>query len=100
MVSWAFSLAAGGLFPALVLGVWWKRANSAGAVAGMIAGFGSASTICWRPATARRLRDMWSGLSTATAEQLAKFEELKAAFAAAAPDAQAAAWTALDKHAS
>ena len=39
MVSWAFSLAAGGLFPALVLGVWWKRANSAGAVAGMIAGF-------------------------------------------------------------
>jgi cation/acetate symporter len=40
MVSWAFSLAAGGLFPALVLGVWWKRANAAGAVAGMIAGFG------------------------------------------------------------
>ena len=40
MVSWAFSLAAAGLFPALVLGVWWKRANSAGAVAGMIAGFG------------------------------------------------------------
>lgn len=40
MVSWAFSLAAGGLFPALVLGVWWKRANTAGAVAGMIAGFG------------------------------------------------------------
>ena len=30
----------GGLFPALVLGVWWKRATTAaGAVAGMIAGF-------------------------------------------------------------
>jgi cation/acetate symporter len=40
MVAWAFSLAASGLFPALVLGVWWKRANTAGAVAGMIAGFG------------------------------------------------------------
>jgi cation/acetate symporter len=40
MVSWAFSLAAGGLFPALVLGIWWKRTNSTGAVAGMIAGFG------------------------------------------------------------
>ena len=40
MVSWAFSLAAAGLFPALVLGVWWKRANAPGAVAGMIAGFG------------------------------------------------------------
>ena len=39
MVAWAFSLAAGGLFPALVLGVWWKRTTSQGAVAGMIAGF-------------------------------------------------------------
>jgi cation/acetate symporter len=39
MVSWAFSLAAGGLFPALVLGVWWKRATSAGAIVGMLAGF-------------------------------------------------------------
>jgi cation/acetate symporter len=40
MVSWAFSLAAAGLFPALVMGIWWKRANSPGAVAGIIAGFG------------------------------------------------------------
>ncbi len=39
MVAWAFSLAAAGLFPALVLGIWWKRANGAGAVAGIIAGF-------------------------------------------------------------
>ncbi|MDX6752212.1 sodium:solute symporter family protein [Geminicoccaceae bacterium 1502E] len=39
-VSWAFSLAAAGLFPVLVLGVWWKRANTPGALAGMIAGFG------------------------------------------------------------
>jgi cation/acetate symporter len=100
MVSWAFSLAAAGLFPALVLGVWWKRANSTGAIAGMIGGFG----ICLYYLLGTRYGavgfvEMWSGLSTATAEQLAKFEELKAAFAAAAPDAQAAAWTALDKHA-
>jgi cation/acetate symporter len=40
MVAWAFSLAAGGLFPALVLGIWWKRTSSAGAVAGMAVGFG------------------------------------------------------------
>jgi cation/acetate symporter len=40
MVAWAFSLAAAGLFAPLVLGIWWKRANMAGAVAGMIAGFG------------------------------------------------------------
>ena len=40
MVAWAFSLAAGGLFPALVLGIWWKRTNTPGAVCGIIAGFG------------------------------------------------------------
>jgi cation/acetate symporter len=38
-VSWAFSVAASGLFAALVLGVWWKRCTAAGAIAGMIAGF-------------------------------------------------------------
>ena len=38
-VSWAFSVAASGLFAALVLGVWWKRTTAAGAIAGMIAGF-------------------------------------------------------------
>ena len=40
MVGWAFSLAMAGNFPALVMGVWWKRTTAAGAVAGMIAGFG------------------------------------------------------------
>ena len=40
MVAWAFSLAAAGIFPALVLGIWWKRANSVGCVVGMIVGFG------------------------------------------------------------
>ncbi len=39
MVAWAFSIAASGLFPALVLGVWWKRATTEGAVAGMVVGF-------------------------------------------------------------
>ena len=40
MVGWAFSLAMAGNFPALVMGVWWKRATATGAVCGMIAGFG------------------------------------------------------------
>lgn len=40
MVAWAFSLAAASFFPVLVLGIWWKRANRPGAVAGMLAGFG------------------------------------------------------------
>ncbi|MCY3727345.1 MAG: cation acetate symporter [Rhodobacteraceae bacterium] len=38
-VAWAFDFAASGLFFPLVLGVWWKRANRAGAIAGMICGF-------------------------------------------------------------
>ena len=40
LVAWAFSLAAAGNFPALVLGIWWKRTNPQGAIAGMLAGFG------------------------------------------------------------
>lgn len=42
MVSAACSLAASTLFPALVLGVFWKRANHQGAIAGMLTGF----TVC------------------------------------------------------
>jgi cation/acetate symporter len=40
LVAWAFSLAAASFFPALVMGIWWKRANRAGAVWGMIVGLG------------------------------------------------------------
>jgi cation/acetate symporter len=39
LVGAAFSLAASALFPALALGVFWKRANQEGAIAGMITGF-------------------------------------------------------------
>jgi len=38
-VAWAFCFANSGLFFPLVLGVWWKRANRAGAIAGMVGGF-------------------------------------------------------------
>jgi len=38
-VAWAFCFAMSGLFFPLVLGVWWKRANRAGAIAGMAVGF-------------------------------------------------------------
>ncbi len=38
LVGAAFSLAASSLFPALVLGVFWKRTTQRGVVAGMIAG--------------------------------------------------------------
>ncbi len=37
-VAWAFDFAMSGLFFPLVLGVWWKRANRQGAIAGMFFG--------------------------------------------------------------
>lgn len=40
LVGAAFSLAASAFFPALVLGVFWKRANQSGAIVGMLAGLG------------------------------------------------------------
>ncbi len=42
-VAWAFCFACSGLFFPLVLGVWWKRANRPGALAGMILGFAAGS---------------------------------------------------------
>lgn len=40
LVGAAFSLAASTLFPALVMGIFWKRANRHGAIAGILTGFG------------------------------------------------------------
>lgn len=41
LVGAAFSLAASAFFPALVLGVFWKRANKIAAICGMLAGLGT-----------------------------------------------------------
>jgi cation/acetate symporter len=43
-VIWAFDFAMSGLFFPLVLGVWWKRANAQGAVAGMLLGLAAGSS--------------------------------------------------------
>jgi len=37
-VAWAFSFAASSLFPALVLGIWWKRTTTPAAILGMATG--------------------------------------------------------------
>ena len=37
-VAWAFDFAMSGLFFPLVLGIWWKRANREGAIAGILGG--------------------------------------------------------------
>ncbi|WP_028783647.1 sodium:solute symporter family protein [Thalassobacillus devorans] len=38
IVAWAFALASGSFFPALLLGVWWKRSNGPGVIWGMVVG--------------------------------------------------------------
>merc|ERR1719410_1825866 len=39
MVAWAFSIAASGNFPALFLGVWWRRTTGIGAICGSASGY-------------------------------------------------------------
>jgi cation/acetate symporter len=39
LVAWAFSIAAAGLFAALVMGVWYKRTTNAAACWGMLVGY-------------------------------------------------------------
>jgi cation/acetate symporter len=38
LVAWAVSFAAATVFPVLGLGIFWKRANARGAIAGMLTG--------------------------------------------------------------
>ncbi len=42
LLLWALALSASGLFPVLLLSIWWKRLGAFGALAGMSAGFGVA----------------------------------------------------------
>jgi cation/acetate symporter len=58
-VAWAFCFAMSGLFFPLVLGVWWKRANRAGAVAGMVVGLGVG---WWYLIAVRSGMEPWFGL--------------------------------------
>ena len=63
-VTAAFSLAAATFFPALVIGIFWRRANRAGAVAGMLAGAG----VClWYMAHNLAGARAWLGLGEALA---------------------------------
>ena len=61
-VAWAFDFAMSGLFFPLVLGVWWKRATSQGAVAGMLLGLGSGTAYLIYVAPAFMNKTPWLGI--------------------------------------
>lgn len=103
VAGWALSLAASALFPALVLGIWWKRANAWGMIAGLVAGFGFCLFyIIGTRYFAMSFYEMWPDLSSAAFPAKAKLASLKSAYAAAAQTGDsvriANAWSALDRH--
>jgi cation/acetate symporter len=65
LVSAAFSLAAAAFFPALVCGIFWKRANKWGATSGMVAGL--AITFYYMATTQPWLRSLF-GVTTSIAD--------------------------------
>ncbi len=72
LVGAAFSLAASAFFPALVLGVFWKRANKPGAIAGMLTGLAvcmyyQASTYPFFTAMTGYKIDLWFGIAPISA---------------------------------
>jgi cation/acetate symporter len=97
----ALSLAAATLFPSLILGVWWRRANTWGAVAGMTVGLAvCAYYLIGTSYMPVGFYETWPQLSNASDAAIRKFVSLKAAWeGAAAGEAKTAAWAALETHA-
>lgn len=91
MTGGAFSLAASTLLPALLLGIWWKRATAEGALAGMLAGL----AVCLYYMLAPRyipfaFYETSSFLSNATPEQAARYDALRQSYYLADETARAA----------
>ena len=64
VVAFAFGLAASSFFPVLLLGIFWKRFNAAGAVSGMVCGITVTSTyIIWFKFFDGASADWWFGVS-------------------------------------
>lgn len=92
MTGAAFSIAASALLPALLLGIWWKRASSEGALAGMLAGL----AVCLYYMLAPRyipfaFYETSSWLSNATASEAARYYELRQSYYLADETAHGAA---------
>ncbi len=96
MTGSAFSLAASAFLPALLLGIWWKRASGEGALAGMLAGL----AVCLYYMLASRyfpfaFYETSSFLSDATAAEAARYNDLRQGYYladGATRDAALAAW--------
>ncbi len=61
VVAFAFGLAAASFFPAIVLGIFWRRANATGAVAGLVSGLGF--TAIYMYLTLYQDMEPWFGIS-------------------------------------
>jgi len=82
MVAWAFSLAAAGLFPALVMGIWSKKTTATAAVAGIWAGFLATLTYLvvtrYFPGFGVNVMGMYSNVHPITGAALVDIAKLKA----------------------
>jgi len=94
----AFSLAASTLLPALLLGIWWKRATGEGALAGMLAGL----AVCLYYMLAPRyipfaFYETSSFLSNATPDEAARYGALRQGYYLADEAARAASLAAWEE---
>lgn len=80
LATGSFSLAAAAFFPVLVLGIWWRRTNQAGAIAGMVAGVAFALCYLFAPYYFPvQFYEAMSGLSGASQDQWPHYLALKQA---------------------
>ncbi|MGL4395731.1 MAG: sodium:solute symporter family transporter [Hyphomicrobium sp.] len=104
LVSEGFALVAAGLFPALVLALYWRRMTGAGAIAAILVGFAAAGAYIigtrLLPVAFFELTGVWSN---AAPTAVRKFADLQAALAAASASGDSlvrdAAEAALSEHA-
>jgi cation/acetate symporter len=101
LATWSFTLVGAGLLPALVAGLWWRRANAFGASAALITGFAvCAFYLAGTRYFAVGFFEAFQWLSSAGPTARDTFTELQQAWSAAPVGAaKDAAWAALDTHA-
>ncbi len=101
LASEGLALIASGLFPALVLGLYWRRMTAMGAIAAMASGFAVAALYTAGVRLFPVAMFEWTGaLSNAAPGAVRKFADLQAAVAAASSaEMRAAANAALSSHA-